>query len=210
VVLTVVAVALALGGALATTGAPAPFATTAYHSSLASDDGMWDLQSSANGSQCTYANGGLDAVAANGDGIAPVCHLKGQSPTDFQLSVVVLPQAPLTYQLEPAIFIHSTLEFLFNPSAGAFAVYVGDSTTPLFRDYTDQWHTSDLASNTIVIAAQNGVYTVALNGAQLYQGDFSGASVPSEGTIALGAWIPLSLGSVSAEAAYADFTLTVP
>lgn len=209
VALTVVAVALSLGGALALPAAPAAFGTTAYHNSLATADGDWTLQNGA-GAQCSYANGGLDAVVASDTGIAPVCHLNGQSVGDFRLSVVVLPQAPLNYQLEPAIFVHGTLAILFNPGAGAFAVYSDNEPSPLYTGYTDQWHTSDQASNMVVIQSQRGVYTIALNGAQLYQGNFGGATVQAVGSVALGAWVPISLGTTSAEAAYADLALTTP
>lgn len=212
VTLTVLAVVAAMGGTLIQTPAPAAGSTTIYHNSLATDDGAWTRHNDST-DQCTYANGGLDAVVTGAADLVPQCELNGSNAANLRLSVDVLPQAPLNYQQEPAIFVHSSVAILFNPTAGAFAVYDAASATQLIVGYTDQWHTSDQATNSIVIAVQGTTYTIALNNVQVYQGDLNDntASLPISGTVGLGAWQPSALGAnPTTECAFANFTLTTP
>jgi hypothetical protein len=212
VTLTVLAVAAALGGALLQNAAPALGGTTLYHNSLATDDGAWTRRNDST-DQCAYANGGLDAVVTGAADLVPQCTLSGSNAGDLRLSVAVLPQAPLNYQQEPAIFVHTSVAILFDPAAGAYTVYDAGTTKQLIAGFTDQWHTSDQATNTLVIQVQGDVYTIALNNVQLYQGDLEGAAatLPTTGTVGLGAWQPNSLGAgATTECAFANLTLTTP
>jgi hypothetical protein len=212
VTLTVLAVAAALGGGLSQSPAPTAGGTIVYQNSLATDDGAWTRRNDST-DQCTYANGGLDAVALGEADLVPQCTLSGSNAGDLRLSVDVLPQAPLNFMQEPVIFVHGSVAILFDPLAGAFSIYdLSLSQRPLLTGFTDQWHTSDQATNTVVVQVQGDIYTIALNNAQIYQGDLNGSAVslPTSGTVGLGAWQPLTLGGAPAECAFANFSLTTP
>jgi hypothetical protein len=225
-VVTVIAVALIGLSSAVTTAAPALGGTTAYANSLANNDNAWTNPSSAQG-QCAYANGGLDATTNTFNALevdrslgiigfydpVPLCTLQGQNPTDLTLSVRLLPQANLNNTLEPAIFVHSAVAIAFT-TTGEFAVLFHNQDDGkwdlLYQALTNQWHTAAMLSNTVVVQVRGDIYTIALNDAQIYHGDFNtnATDFPTSGTLALGAFTS-GAGDVG-EAAYADFTLTTP
>ncbi len=220
VALTLAAVGMAFGGALSVGVSASPFHTTYYRNSLAQNDGAWQLRDTALES-CSYAKGGLDARDNSADGLVSPCRLSGSNLSNLRLSVRILPQAQLDYALSPAIFVHSDVAILFAPTTGIFAVYapaVGQTpstTTPvetnlIYLGETDQWFSDGLLSNTVIVQVQNDIYTIAVNGAQVYHGDFNGqaVSLPASGSVALGAYPP-NVGPTG-EAAYADLTIMTP
>jgi hypothetical protein len=224
---TVMAIGLSALAPYVTPTVPAPSGTTAYANSLARNDNAWSLSNNFQG-HCAYANGGLDATAntynaneVNGEGLtligsydpAALCTLQGQNPTDLRLSVRILPQANLNYTLQPAIFVHSSVALVFT-TAGEFAVLFRETSADqwqiIYEGPTNQWHTADMLSNTVVVQTRSDSYTIALNGAVIYHGDFGGfvTDFPASGTIALGAFTTLRGGG--GEAAFADLSLTTP
>ena len=204
-------IALALGGAVSLPLAPAAFGNAIYNSSLASDDGAWILTNS-NQAQCQYENGALHATITNDLTLAPSCELKRPNLTDMRLSVRILPQTQLTNPnstLQAVIFVHSTTSAFVAvrfATGGKYLVYSSESQLPIYIGFTNQWHDSGAASNTVVIQTQGAIYTLGMNGVTIYQGDFNGKAerAPASGSVGLG-----TLDS-SNEAAYADFSLSTP
>jgi hypothetical protein len=221
VVATLAAVVMALGGALAAEVGPSPFHTVVYSNSLASSDGAWQLRDTPT-ETCSYAHGGLDARDATSDLLVNPCQLSRSDISNMRLSVRILPQTQLDFLLRPVLFVHTSIAISFSPTTGSFAVYAPSpgatvsNTSPvnvdlIYSGSSDQWFTDGSLSNTVIVQAQDGIYTIAVNGAQIYQGDFNGATnLPPSGSVALGAWLSSSDASTTGEAAYADFTLSTP
>jgi hypothetical protein len=214
ITLAVVGVGLALGGSYLVQPAPGPQSTSVYSNSLATDDGQWISTTSGQG-QCQFQNGGLDVINTDGSQLAPTCTLQSADVGDLRLSVRILPQAQTNDQLAPAIFVHGSVAILFDDTTGDYAVYdpVTSGTAPIATGYTDQWHTSGYTSNTVVIQVQSATYTIAINGAVVYSGDFSGAAetLPASGAVGLGAYVTSGGTTLNAaEAIYADFSLSTP
>jgi hypothetical protein len=193
--------------------APGPGGTSVYANNLASDDDSWDLNSDSTG-QCVYANGGLDATSND---LTPQCMLRGHDLGDLRLSVRILPAASLNNVLQPAIFIHSDVAVLFSPSGEMVVLHrsntLGSDNGFWVEDYallTDEWHSADTLSNTVVIQVVGDIFTIGLNGAQIYQGDFGGrsANFTQQGFVALGTYPPTRISS--GEATFADFALSTP
>lgn len=207
VVLAVGSIALALVGALTQHAAPAVLGTVVYSGSLASDDGAWNLSVNTT-TQCHYQNGALHATSSVDGTLTPACALNRPDTSDLRLSVTLLPQAALispSATVAAVIYIHSSVAFVFN-ATGSYAVYTPQQQYPVYIGSTDQSHDSGLVGNTVVIQAQGATYTLGMNGAQIYQGDFNGAAehFATSGKVGLG-----TLDS-STEAAYTDFSLTTP
>ena len=227
VIVTVVAVGLALIAPSVNVAPPQP-GPVLYASNLAQDDGAWNLRTDAQG-QCAYANGGLDAatnqfnasdIAPSTNGLAtlaaydifPTCLLKNQSPSDLYLSVRIVPQANIAATLQPAIIVHSSTAFLFTPQGQLVIAFqpVPHQWQTFYEAPTNEWRTAAQSSNTIVLQIHGTIYTIALNGVQVYQGDFQGntAYLSPTGSIALGAYTTST--QMDGEAAYANFTLATP
>jgi len=221
VVATLAAVGMAIGGGLVAEVGPSPFHTVSYSNSLVSSDGAWQLRDTPTGT-CSYAHGGLDARENDSDVLEGACQLSRSGISNLRLSVRILPQTQLAFPLRPVIFVHSHIAILFQPPSGDFTIFAPSSvdvqagmvTDPFHIIYTgssDQWFADGVLSNTVIVQAQDGIYTIAVNGAQIYQGDFNGAAnLPATGSVALGAWLAPLDASTTGEAAYADFTLSTP
>ncbi len=225
IVVTMVAVLLSLLAPRVIPAAPGTGGTPVYSNSLAQDDGAWTLTSNNTGT-CSYANGGLDATTSQFDDgnagllqatIDPptqLCTLKNQNLGDLRLGVTILPAGALNNALQPAIFIHSDVALLFTTNGQLVVVDRSGSTdwkqVPDLSILTDEWHSSDALSNKVEVQVIGNTFTIGLNGAQIYKGDFNGAAenLTTQGFVALGAYTS-SLDPVG-EAAFANFSLSTP
>jgi hypothetical protein len=225
IVLTMVAVLLSLLAPRVIPAAPGTGGTPVYSNSLAQDDGAWTLTSDNTG-MCSYANGGLDATTSQFDDgnvgslqvtIDPptqLCTLKNQNLGDLRLGVTILPAGALNHALQPAIFIHSDVALIFGTNGQLFVVDRSGSTdwkqVPDLSILTDEWHSADALSNRVEVQVIGSTYTIGLNGAQIYQGDFNGAAenLTQQGFVALGAYT--SSQADIGEAAFSDFALSTP
>jgi hypothetical protein len=225
IVVTVIAVLLSVLSPHSIPAAPGTGGTPVYSSNLAQDDGSWTLTSDNTGT-CSYANGGIDATTSQFDnGFAnslqvelnpptPLCTLKNQNPGDLRLGVTILPAGALNNTLQPAIFIHSDVALIFTTNGQLIVVDHSGSTdwkqSPDLSLLTDEWHSSDALSNRVEVQVVGNTFTVGLNGAQIYQGDFNGQAegFTQQGFIALGAYT--SSQADVGEAAFADFSLSTP
>jgi len=227
---TLIAVLLSVLAPRSVPAAPGTGGTPVYSNSLAQDDGSWTINSDSTGT-CSYANGGLDATTTPfNDGNAnslqvtlnpptPLCTLKNQNLGDLRLGVNILPAGALNNTLQPAIFIHSDVALLFTTN-GQFVVVdrsgssdnssVNGGWNEDFSSITDEWHSADALSNRVEVQVIGNTFTIGLNGAQIYQGDFHGnsAQFTQQGFVALGAYTT-NQANVG-EAAFADFTLSTP
>lgn len=211
IVLTVSSITLAVGGSFTVPRAPGSRGTVIYSNSLATDDGTWHLTKSPAG-QCDYANG-LGATGSDAGQLAPVCELTKPASANLRLSVRLVPQNQLAGMQRAVIRIHGNIVFIFD-AQGIFEVLQGDPSdthaiTRVFSGFCDQCHTDGFESNTVVILVDQGIYTVAVNGGQIFQQQLDvPTALPTQGDIALGTYTPSTNSSgTTSEARFADLVL---
>lgn len=212
--LAVVSITLAVIGSLTVPPAPGPRGTVVYSNALATDDGAWHLGSTPAG-QCDYANGNLGATGSDTNHLAPVCELMRPASTNLRLSVRLVPQNQFAGMQRAVIRIHDNVIFIFD-GQGIFEVLQADSTDlhtfhRISSGFCAQCHTDGVESNTVVILVDQGIYTVAVNGAQIFQQQLDvPISLPAQGDIALGTYTPAANTSgATSEARFADLSYSV-
>ncbi len=208
IILTISAIGFALAGGFLTPTLTPTLGHVVYQSTLAKDDGQWLMDSQVGA--CAFENGGLHATIAVRDDIAPSCRFN-QSFSDVRVSVTILPSIILTAPLHPLIMLHGSIAFLFG-SDGAFTVIDTKSTTQAFIvTFASSWHTAGIQANTIIVDVSGSVYTLAVNGVQVFQQTFADAD--SSGAIALGAHsFQITAGDppASGEAIFTDCVISTP
>ncbi len=209
--LTLGAVALAAIAPSQVVAPPPAGPSVIYASSLAQPDNAWLLHSTQ-GAGCSFANGGLDAVAtppaAQTGTLYALCELSGVPAGNLRVSVRIAPQAQLANTLYPAIFLHQAIAVVITP-LGVIDVFRLDTHQMVTSIATNEWYGYGQRANTLIVASKGSVYTIALNGDQVYQGDFGGVSeqLSFAGDLALGVDLPLGASGAS-EALYTNLSVT--
>jgi hypothetical protein len=213
IVLVVGATALAVGARASNTPPPPALSNVFYASSLTGDDGKW-TQSASGATTCSFTSGGLDVTASADASLAyyDSCQLTGVPDGDLRVSVRIASAAAISGQFAPVIFLHNAVAFVFS-ATGSIDVEAlqGYQTSPISVSILipSTWHGSGELPNDVVIANQGSIYTMAVNGAMIYQGDFGGHAelFSNGGALALGVE---GFPGEAAEALYTDLSVTTP
>lgn len=210
VIATVVAVVLAIIAPFTVTQAPAVTGSVIYQSSLRQSDSQWDLRSQDSSSCAFTENGLLVRTRSTVAGWKVPCLLTTPIPQNFRLSVGIASQNLLDVPLSGVLAISQSLVVLFDGS-GDYRIYryqpPTDEYVTIASDSTNNWHPISDSGNTLIIGAQNGIFSIAINGIQVYQDAFP---QDATGEIALGAAsVQYINGDISdGEALFTDLSLT--
>lgn len=206
VALAALAIGISFLGSATATLIPPPSGAPLYSSTLAQDDGAWQLRNDTYGA-CAFQANVLHAEAPLGSGLTELCALRTVSLSDVRVSVRVLPGSS---SLAAAVFARDSLAVIFQ-SSGAWELIDLASQQPLQNGVAANWRENSDAGNLIDVIIQGTTYTLGVNGVQEFSGDLTplemGSVVPAGGLVGLSSFgTRLSDGVAD----YVDFQVGAP